>query len=116
MLFQFQLTSSAVGVASDHHGIVPNELDAMQHRAKAEGRRVSLVYFIPVFNNPKGHVMPTSRREELVRICTEHKVLLVADEVRTTWLMHQAAQSSSGVPNAYSDQRASTSTNGQFRV
>ena len=68
------------GVPTDDLGIVPAELEKLLSRAEAEGKRVSMVYFIPVFNNPKGHTMPSDRRGELVQLCAEHKALLVADE------------------------------------
>lgn len=67
---------NVVGIPIDDDGIRIDALrDALaQHRA-------ALLYTIPSFQNPSGTTMSAERREQLMAVCREHDLLIVADEV-----------------------------------
>lgn len=47
-----------------------------------DGRRVpKMLYMVPTGNNPTGRTMPDGDRARLVRLCAEHKVHIVSDDV-----------------------------------
>ena len=64
-----------VPVEMDEHGLV---VDALAERLAA-GLRPKLVYAIPDYQNPSGRTMPLERRQALVELCREHRVLVLED-------------------------------------
>lgn len=77
--------------------------------AAADGQRPApkLLYCVPTGNNPTGRTMPDADRARLVRLCAQHAVVIVADDVYELlqWEMatapkplrwHAAQQHSSG--------------------
>jgi 2-aminoadipate transaminase len=71
--------AQVVQVAMDDHGLVPSELAAALESLKAQGRRPKFLYTIPNFHNPAGVTMAVQRRSEVLRLCAEHRVLVVED-------------------------------------
>lgn len=67
-----------VPVPSGDDGLAPDAVEEAIRRAAAYGRPRAL-YDIPDFNNPLGTSMPTRAREELLRVCERHNVLIVED-------------------------------------
>ncbi len=64
------------GLPTDRLGLIPEEL-----RKRLSRRRPVLLYTIPTHQNPTAASLPGDRREQLVSLCREHGVLMVADEV-----------------------------------
>ena len=58
----------AVGVDSDEHGVIPDDLN----RKMGEGAdRARLVYLLPNFQNPTGRTMDEARRQAVVERCAQ---------------------------------------------
>lgn len=55
------------------------DVDAL--RAILQQQTVRFIYVIPTFHNPTGTTMPQSRREELLRLCVEHGIMLIEDSI-----------------------------------
>lgn len=70
------------GVPSDHQGMNPGAMREVIEKARGAGMSPKACYFIPTFNNPKAHVMSTDRRKQIVELCEEFEILLIADEVQ----------------------------------
>jgi DNA-binding transcriptional MocR family regulator len=64
------------GLATDRHGLLPEAL-----RERLRQTRPAMLYTVPTHHNPAGTTLPTTRREQVLELCQEHGVLLVADEV-----------------------------------
>ncbi len=64
------------GIATDGDGLIPAAL-----RDELRARRPVMLYTVPTHQNPTGTSLSESRRREVVALCREHGVLLVADEV-----------------------------------
>jgi 2-aminoadipate transaminase len=77
----------ALRIFADHHlHLVPIQTD--QDGLKIESLEEELVkfqpkflYIIPTFQNPTGHTLSADRRNQLVKISRQQKLLVVADEV-----------------------------------
>jgi len=52
-------------------------------RAESSGKRVKFVYLNPDFQNPTGTTLSEERRSDLIKLCAEHKVLIVEDATYT---------------------------------
>jgi 2-aminoadipate transaminase len=65
-----------VGIPVDDNGLVT---DILKERLKT--LTPAFLYTIPTFHNPSSVTLSLKRREELVRICAQNNLLLVADEV-----------------------------------
>ena len=65
-----------VGVPVDEHGIIIDVLESILAETKP-----ALLYTIPSYQNPSGHVMSASRRKRLVELSQQHDFLVLADEV-----------------------------------
>jgi 2-aminoadipate transaminase len=68
-----------VQVPMDDDGLVPDALDAVLGALRAQGRTPKFLYTIPNFHNPAGVTLPVARRAEVLRLCAEHRVLIVED-------------------------------------
>jgi 2-aminoadipate transaminase len=71
--------AQVVQVAMDDDGLVPSELDAALGSLNAQGRTPKFLYTIPNFHNPAGVTLALERRAEILRLCAEHRVLIVED-------------------------------------
>jgi 2-aminoadipate transaminase len=65
-----------VSIPLDDKGIQTDVL-----KEKLETLNPAFLYTIPTFHNPAGVTQPLERRQELVEICTQKNLLVVADEV-----------------------------------
>lgn len=63
------------GVPMDEHGLDVAAFEALLD----DGYRPKLLYTIPEFQNPSGRTMTVERRQALVDLCREFKVLIVED-------------------------------------
>ena len=72
-----------IGIECDEGGMLISDLEL---KIKQFGKP-SFLYIIPTHQNPTGRSMPNTRRESLVKFCTEQEVLIIADEVyhQLTW-------------------------------
>jgi DNA-binding transcriptional MocR family regulator len=71
--------AQVVQVAMDDDGLVPAELDAALRTLRAQRRTPKFLYTIPNFHNPAGITLAVHRRAEVLRLCAEHRVLVVED-------------------------------------
>ncbi len=53
--------------------------EALQQLAD-QGRRAKLLYLIPTHQNPAGSTLPLARRERLLELAREHRVMLMEDD------------------------------------
>jgi 2-aminoadipate transaminase len=75
-----------VGVDTDADGLRIDAVEAAIATARAEGKRVSLLYTIPTFGNPTGRTLPVERRAALARIAAAHDLVIAEDDVyRELW-------------------------------
>jgi DNA-binding transcriptional MocR family regulator len=65
-----------VSVATDEYGLVDADL-----REKLTYHQPVFLYTVPVFQNPTGNTLSSSRREIIVRMAQRHGFLIIADEV-----------------------------------
>ena len=63
------------GVAQDDDGIIIESLSEVAARVKPK-----LLYTIPNFQNPSGRLMAQRRRDDVLRLATEHGFLVVEDD------------------------------------
>ena len=66
-----------IPVAVDEDGILPEEL---QKIFEQYGEQVKLLYMVPTFQNPTGKAMPLARRQEILSIVNQQKVVLIEDD------------------------------------
>lgn len=64
------------GVPIDEDGI---RIDALENYLHENSPR--LIYVMPTFQNPTGHVMPLHRRRQLIRLAEQHQIPILEDEV-----------------------------------
>ena len=64
------------GIPIDEDGI---RIDALENYLHDHTPR--LIYVMPSFQNPTGHVMPLHRRRQLVRLAERHQIPVLEDEV-----------------------------------
>ena len=69
-----------VHVAMDAEGLVPSALDAAIAAARADGKRVKMIYTIPSFHNPAGVTQGPQRRQDILAIAQREGVLLLEDD------------------------------------
>jgi 2-aminoadipate transaminase len=72
-----------VDVPQDEDGLVMTALADTLASLRAAGEAVKLIYVIANYDNPSGATLPVERREELARLASEHKVLVVEDDAYT---------------------------------
>jgi DNA-binding transcriptional MocR family regulator len=63
------------GVATDAHGLIPEDLD----RAFTE-TRARVLYCMPTLQTPTGSVMPLARRQQIAEIVRRHDAYLLEDD------------------------------------
>ncbi|HJT04166.1 MAG TPA: PLP-dependent aminotransferase family protein [Pseudonocardiaceae bacterium] len=71
--------AQVVQVAMDDDGLIPGELDAALQSLRAQGRTPKFLYTIPNFHNPAGITLAVQRRAQVLRLCAEHRVLVIED-------------------------------------
>jgi DNA-binding transcriptional MocR family regulator len=64
------------GIPIDENGI---RIDALENYLHDHTPR--LIYVMPSFQNPTGHVMPVHRRRQLIRLAEHHQIPVLEDEV-----------------------------------
>lgn len=69
-----------VHVAMDDEGLVPGALEAAIGSARAQGKRVKLIYTIPSFHNPAGVTQSPQRRREVLRIAQDAGIAILEDD------------------------------------
>ncbi len=63
-------------IRTDESGLVIADLEE-----KLADANPKFLYIIPTYQNPSGQTMPDDRRKQLVNLCQQHGLLIVADEV-----------------------------------
>lgn len=70
------------GVKMDTEGLSLNAL-----KKQLDIRKTSLLYTIPTFHNPTGHVMSEGRRQEILDFCMAERLPIIEDDAyRDLWL------------------------------
>ncbi len=64
------------GIPIDEDGI---RIDALENAI--DQLRPRLIYVMPSYQNPTGHLMPLHRRRQLVRLAARHRIPILEDEV-----------------------------------
>ncbi len=72
-----------VQLPMDDEGLRIDRLREVVQGAEASAKKVKLVYTIPDFHNPTGTTMSLERRMEMLRLCAEHRALVVEDAAYT---------------------------------
>jgi DNA-binding transcriptional MocR family regulator len=67
-----------MGVATDNEGMMPAALDAILAKTK---ETPYVLYLTPTLHNPTGATMGRMRRQEIVKICEKHDILIIEDDV-----------------------------------
>ena len=67
-------------VPMDDEGLRIDLVEEALKRLADEGRRAKLLYTIPTHQNPVGSTLPLARREKLLELVREHRVLLMEDD------------------------------------
>lgn len=67
-------------VPMDDDGIRVDLVEETLVRLRDEGKRAKLLYLIPTHQNPAGSTLPLARRERLLELAREHRVLLMEDD------------------------------------
>ena len=68
-----------VAVPLDEQGLDVDAAAEQIRRAKDAGKRVKALYTVTDFHNPTGTTISTARREALIDMCAEHRVVIVED-------------------------------------
>ena len=68
------------GVAQDEDGINLDNLDEVYQRERRAGRRVTLLYLVPNFQNPTGMLLGQAKRPRLVEWAKRRDMLIVEDD------------------------------------
>jgi 2-aminoadipate transaminase len=69
-----------VGVMQDQDGINLDNLDEVCMRERRAGRRVTLLYLVPNFQNPTGVLLSQAKRQRLVEWAERRDVLIIEDD------------------------------------
>ena len=67
-------------VGVDHDGTDVEQLEATLKELAAQGRRASLLYILPNFQNPMGVTTSALRREHIVELAARYEVPIVEDD------------------------------------
>jgi len=69
-----------IGIPIDDNGMRIDILEERLRRLRSEGKRVKLVYTIPIAHNPAGVTMSLERRKHLVELSEEYDFLIIEDD------------------------------------
>ncbi len=72
-----------VEVPVEDDGVSIEALRQAIERVESEGKRVKLFYTIADYHNPTGVTLSEDRRTELLRLCAEHRILIIEDAAYT---------------------------------
>ena len=77
-----------VHVEMDADGLVPDALRQAITAVKAAGKTIKFLYTIPNFHNPAGNTLSAHRRPEILEICREHDILVLAGNLAALFQDH----------------------------
>jgi 2-aminoadipate transaminase len=69
-----------IGIAVDENGLRVDILEGVLKKLRKEGKRVKLIYTMPLYQNPSGISMSLDRRRHLLELAEEHDFLIVEDD------------------------------------
>ncbi len=67
-------------IPMDDEGLRVDLVEETLKRLADEGRRAKLLYTIPTHQNPAGSTLPLARREKLLELAREHRMMLLEDD------------------------------------
>lgn len=68
-----------VGVETDSEGILPHKLKESCLEMRKKGFKTSLLYLVPVGDNPCGITMSEKRKKEIYKVCQELDLIIIED-------------------------------------
>lgn len=71
--------NSTVGVPIDDDGIIPEEMERVILENK-KGKRIHVLYTVPVGQNPTGVNTSPSRKAAVMELCNKHDIILIEDD------------------------------------
>lgn len=71
--------ANMIGVPSDEHGILTDELERRLKQLVAEEEHYKFIYIVPDFQNPSGLTTSEERRREIVRLSDKYNVVIIED-------------------------------------
>jgi len=72
--------ANIIGIAMDENGLRVDILEDTLKKLCREGKRVKLVYTMPLHQNPSGISMSLDRRRYLLELAEEHDFLIIEDD------------------------------------
>lgn len=66
-------------IEMDNDGLIPERLEEMIAKVRAEGKPIKFLYTIPNFHNPGGMCLSAERRPQIVEICKREHILIIED-------------------------------------
>lgn len=76
----FQVAGADIlGVASDHDGVLVDDLKAKLDLLKQQGKPCKFIYLVPDFQNPTGTTIPQDRREQILALAKEYNTFILED-------------------------------------
>lgn len=73
------LGKRSIGIANDQFGMIPDALRSAVLHARAQGINATLVYLVPVGQNPTGLTMTEQRKAEIYAVCQELDLIIAED-------------------------------------
>ena len=67
-------------IPMDEEGLRVDLVEEALKRLADEGRRAKLLYTIPTHQNPAGSTLPLARREKLLELARDHRMMLMEDD------------------------------------
>eukprot|EP00123_Amoebidium_parasiticum_P001249 comp12292_c0_seq1/m.7123 comp12292_c0_seq1/g.7123 ORF comp12292_c0_seq1/g.7123 comp12292_c0_seq1/m.7123 type:complete len:450 (-) comp12292_c0_seq1:161-1510(-) len=76
------LGCNLIGVATDGQGLVPESMEQIltSWDSRKQGPKPRVLYTIPCGSNPTGASMSVERRQKVLKLATEHDMLVVEDD------------------------------------
>ena len=74
------MNADVAGIPLDEHGPQIDKAEETIARLRAAGRRVTMIYTIPTFQNPMGITFSIERRHALVEFAARHRLLILEDD------------------------------------
>lgn len=76
----FQVAGADIlGVASDHDGVLVDDLKVKLDLLKQQGKPCKFIYLVPDFQNPTGTTIPQERREQILKLAKTYDTFILED-------------------------------------
>ncbi len=76
----FQVAGADIlGVASDHDGVLVEDLQTKLELLKQQGKPCKFIYLVPDFQNPTGTTIPEDRRVKILELAKKYQTFILED-------------------------------------